>query len=249
MDSAALLNHKLTVAYLGTQYHGWQKTRMGPSIEEELEKALFRLLQHPVQLQAASRTDRGVHAEGQVVNFFCEERDLNKLERALRAILPPDISLLSLERAPDTFHPTLNCKGKEYHYQICNCEFQSPFIRALSWHFRYSLDFARMEEAAAYFVGEHDFSALSNERLLPEEAVRRIERISIIPFSDKRLRIEVAGTNFLYRMVRNLAGTIAYVGCGKISLKDASHILATRDRRLAGMTAPAHGLCLKRVFY
>lgn len=249
MDSPKVLNLKCVIAYLGTRYFGWQRTRMGPSIEESVEKSLQQFLHHPLTLQAASRTDRGVHAEGQVINFFTSFQDLPKLEKALRAILPPDISLLSLEEAPSTFHPTLDCKGKEYHYQICNGPFQSPFHRAVSWHFHTPLDLQRMRQASDLLIGEHDFSAFSNERLPSEEAVRRIDKLTILQLPENRLRIEVAGNNFLYRMVRNLVGTLVYMGCGKIELSELPKILQSRDRRLAGMTAPAHGLCLKKVFY
>lgn len=249
MDLAKPLNLKILIAYDGTRYFGWQKTRMGPSIEESLQAALEQYLHHPVALQAASRTDRGVHAQGQVVNFFTQVQDLKKLEKALRAILPVDISLVSLEEAPFAFHPTLDVTGKEYHYQVCNTAFQSPFHRAYSWHFRYPLDFELMEKAAQVLVGTHDFSAFSNERLSSEEATRTLTRISILPLPQERLRIEVAGNNFLYRMVRNLVGTLVYIGCGKISFNELPSILSSRNRELAGMTAPAHGLCLKQVFY
>ncbi len=249
MGSVEYSNIKCTIAYSGSRYFGWQKTREGPSIESALQESLERLLQHPVLLQAASRTDRGVHAEAQVVNFFSPTKDLSTLERALRATLPSDISLIRLEKAKVDFHPTLDCLSKEYHYQICNHFVQLPFYRAISWRFHYPLRLDLMQLAANDFIGFHNFTSLSNERVSEEKAFRRIFRISVCPLMDNRLKIEIEGESFLYKMVRNLVGTLVYVGCGKISLREASQILSSRDRRLAGVTAPSHGLCLKKVSY
>lgn len=242
-------NIKCILAYCGTQYLGWQKTRVGPSIEGVVEEALGKILQHPVMLQAASRTDRGVHAEGQVINFFSYPQPLKKLQQSLNALFPKDISSLSLEEAEESFHPTLDCRGKEYHYHICNCSFQSPFYQAFSWHYRIPLDLELMRQAASLLIGERDFSAFTNQRLPVEKAHRRVTRIAFHTLPDQRLRIEIEGASFLYKMVRNLVGTLVYIGSQKISLSMLPQILLSRDRRLAGMTAPAHGLCLKKVFY
>jgi tRNA pseudouridine38-40 synthase len=147
-------NLKLLLSYDGTSYLGWQKTAMGPSIEEELEKALSQILQHPVALQAASRTDAGVHAEGQVVNFFTEKEILQK---SINGVLPKDISVLKLEEAHEAFHPTIDCRGKEYHYFVCTGNTQLPFHRRFSWHFNFPLEVEKMKKAAALLVGKHDF--------------------------------------------------------------------------------------------
>lgn len=243
-----MFNNKAIIAYDGTHYLGWQKTKMGPSIEEMLERALKQVLQEEIVLQAASRTDRGVHAMGQVVNFFTNKSvNLEKLKISLQGVLPKDIVLLNLEEATSTFHPTLDCVEKEYHYTICNTPFQLPFHRNFSWHFRYPLDLAMMRQAAELIVGERDFSAFSNERL--EDSVRKVTEIKIEELSEGRILICVIGKSFLYKMVRNIAGTLVYIGCGKIALEELPRILESRDRRLSGMTAPAHGLCLKRVSY
>lgn len=236
------------LAYCGTRYFGFQKTKMGPSIEEELEKALEKILRHPVNIQAASRTDRGVHAEGQVINFLAEERwDLGKLREKLRGVLPKDISPLELMEAPKEFHPTLDNRGKEYHYHVCTSPVQLPFHREFSWHFHLPLDIEKMRQGAKLLEGRHDFSAFTCLRV--EDGVRRIESIEIEALSGNRLQIRVTGDNFLYKMVRTLVGTLVYVGCGKIGLEEVKSILESRERAKAGMTAPAHGLCLKKVFY
>lgn len=246
------MNIKLIVAYDGTHYLGWQKTKMGPSIEESLETALRRILQENTRLQAASRTDAGVHAEGQVVNFFSQKKNLNfkRLLKSLNDLLPKDISVLSIEPVLENFHPTLDCTGKEYHYQICNSPTQLPFFRHLSWHFPYPLDIEKMQEAALSFLGEHDFAAFTNVRIPRyENTTRKIDRLDILPLPDNRFKIVITGNHFLYKMVRNITGSLVYAGCGKLSEKEIPKILKSKDRTLAGITAPAHGLLLKQVFY
>ncbi len=237
-------NFKLIVAYEGSSYLGWQKTNMGQSIEGELEKALSQILHHPIKLQAASRTDAGVHAEGQVVNFFTGSAISLK---SLNSLLPKDISGLSLEKMDEKFHPTLDCLGKEYHYTLCFGPTQLPFHRSFSWHFPYPLDLEKMETAASALVGEHDFSSFCNER--QEDNLRHVNKIEILSLAPDRLKISVAGNRFLYKMVRNLVGTLVYVGCGKILSGEVLEILQSKDRARAGVTAPAHGLSLHKVIF
>lgn len=245
------MNIKLILAYFGLPFMGWQKTPMGPSIEESLETALQKILQHPVQLQAASRTDAGVHAKGQVVNFSTDkELDLKNLLRSLNRMLPKEISVVEAEACPDNFHPTLDTTKKEYHYLICHGPHQLPFHRHTSWHFPYSLNLDRMQKAARLLLGTHDFSAFCNERKLwDRDPVCTLESIAIHPLETNRLAIAIIGDHFLYKMMRNLAGTLAYAGCGKIDPEQIRAILAGKDRTQAGVTAPAHGLILHRVFY
>lgn len=246
-----MANFKLTLAYEGTRYLGWQKTKMGPSIEEELEKAIAQILHEEITLQAASRTDAGVHAACQIVNFFTK-KEINsyRLKRGINALLPKDISVLSLEEVEEAFHPTLSNIGKEYHYHICNGTVQLPFFRTTSWHFSYPLCIEKMKEGAKLLTGVHDFSAFCNDRsLYTKDTVREIFSIDIDPIEHERLRISVRGNHFLYKMVRNIAGTLIYVGCGKIAIDNLQNILKSQDRKQAGVTAPAHGLTLKEVFY
>ncbi len=240
-------NIKLLVAYQGTRYLGWQKTEMGLSIEEELEKSLSQILGHKVFLQAASRTDAGVHARGQVVNFFTPILiDLEKLQKSLNGTLPKDISIFRVEEAPLDFHPTLQARGKEYLYSVCLGEVQLPFWRYFSWHFGYPIQLDQIEKGARHLIGEHDFSALSNER--QESNRRTIFAISLEPSLDQ-LKIRVSGNNFLYKMVRNIVGTLLYIGCGKIEANALPLILESKQRSRAGVTAPAHGLILEKVNY
>lgn len=241
-------NIKLVLAYDGTRYLGWQKTKMGLSVEEALEKAIFQIVQHPVSLQAASRTDAGVHAEGQIVNFFTEKTlEEDRLCKSINALLPDDISALLAKEAPVSFHPTLDCRSKEYHYSLCLGATQLPFYRSFSWHFPYTLDIEAMQKGAGLLIGEHDFSSFTNEP--KENNVRELYRLDILPQEENRLKIVVAGNNFLYKMVRNIVGTLVYIGCGKLQIADLPKIIDSKDRTLAGVTAPARGLCLKQVNY
>lgn len=241
-------NLKAIIAYQGTTYLGWQKTRMGLSIEEVLQKTLEQILQHPIKLQAASRTDAGVHAKGQVVNFFTSHPiELRKLHHALLGLLPPDISVLFLEEKEPSFHPTLDCIGKEYHYYLCYGKVQLPFDRLTCWHYPYPLDIQEMKKASLSLIGKHDFSAFSNERT--DDAIREIFSLELFSKSIERLQISITGNNFLYKMVRNLVGTLVYVGCGKLKEGDIPKILESKERSLAGVTAPACGLFLEKVLY
>ena len=243
------MNYKLILAYEGTSYAGWQKTKEGPSIEALLQQKLETLLQHPISLQAASRTDAGVHSEGQVVNFFTQ-KPMNErtLKHRLNGLLPKTIAVLSAEQVPVEFHPTMDAIKKEYWYHICNRLTQSPFQRHTSWHFPYPLDSQAMRSAAKALLGSHDFSAFCNERRLWDRSpICCIESIEIE--ESGCLRIKIIGDHFLYKMARTIAGTLVYVGCGKLEASQIPDILNSKDRTQSGVTAPAHGLILKRVFY
>lgn len=253
MSKPANANIKLTVAYDGTHYLGWQKTNTGPSIEQTLEGALTKILQHDVHLQAASRTDAGVHAHGQVVNFITEKDlpHLDKFQNSINGLLPKDITIIAIEAAAHSFHPTLDCTGKEYHYHLCFDSVQMPHQRLYAWHYPYPLDVALMRECVSKIVGKRDFKAFCNAKKNEPYAdhVRDLQSIQIIDLPNNCLRFELKGANFLYKMVRNIVGTLVYVGCGKIDSSDLSSILESADRTLAGMTAPAHGLFLSKVTY
>lgn len=246
-------NLKLTIAYDGRNYLGWQKTQEGPSIEESLERVLEQILQQPLSLQAASRTDAGVHAVGQVVNCLPEtlRPTPERLHIALNSLLPDDIRILNVEQAQENFHPTLDCKEKEYHYWISNGPVQLPQNRFYSWHVHTPFDLAAMDQAAKLLTGTHDFAAFCNaiQETEYENTIRTIHSLELVRHPGKRLQIIVRGSNFLYRMVRNLAGTLADIGRGKMSLDSLESLFEHGKRAEAGVTAPAHGLTLFRVYY
>lgn len=245
-------NIQLILAYDATHFLGWQKTPLGPTIEESLEKVLSQILQEKIHLQAASRTDAHVHAEGQSVNFFTHKDSLSlpKLLQGINALLPPSIVALHIEEKPLSFHPTLDNFGKKYQYFVCNTPYQLPKHRFFSWHVKPSLNLDAMKKAAKHLLGTHDFSAFCNDRsLLDKDPTCTLYSIEIIPIEEHRFKFSIIGNRFLYRMMRNLVGTLVYVGQGKILPEQVKEILFQQKRSLAGITAPAHGLQLTQVFY
>lgn len=246
-------NIKLIVAYDGTAYLGWQKTRMGPNIESTLQETIEQIVQHPTPLQAASRTDAGVHAEGQVINFLTSKThlDLNKLRISLNSLLPKNITVLQTEEMPLSFHPTLDSIGKEYRYFICFGPTQLPYHRFYSWHVPYSLNIQAMQKALPSLVGLHDFSAFCNVKKNAHysDYIREIQQLDIVELENNRLCFRIRGNHFLYKMVRNIVGTLIYIGRQKLAFNIIPMILQSRYRPEAGMTAPARGLFLHKVYY
>ncbi len=253
MNQENLQNIKLVIAYDGTAYLGWQKTETGKSIEGALQAAIEQILQHPVTLQAASRTDAGVHAHGQVVNFFTNKPlgQLDRLFHSINCLLPNDIVVLEAHHAPISFHPTLHCIGKEYRYALCYARTQLPQLRNYSWHYPYELDVDKMRESAEQFIGRYNFSAFCNmkKNASYDDYHREVTAITILELPEKRLEIFVEGNHFLYKMVRNIVGTLVYVGKGALPVDCVTRILSSQDRTQAGITAPANGLSLHRVIY
>ena len=239
------------LAYEGTRYLGWQKTLFGPTIQGELEKALSLLLRETTPVEAASRTDAGVHARGQVIHFLTEkDLEISRFMHSVNALLPNDIVLLQLEQAVDTFHSTLDAHCKEYHYLLSVGPVQIPSNRFFSWHVPKPLDIFAMQEGAQYLLGKHDFSAFCNDRkLLEVDPVCHLQGLCVEKLNDFQMRIRTVGNRFLYKMVRNLVGTLVYVGCGKMSVSSLTGILKAKMRANAGVTAPAHGLVLERIVY
>lgn len=246
-------NIKLVISYDGTDFFGWQATSSGPSIETSLQDVLSLILQEPIVLQAASRTDRGVHAEGQVVNFFTKKEHLecSKLQAGLNSLLPKSIRVLFVEEMALSFHPTLDAVGKQYVYDIFTGEVLSPKYRFHAWHVPDLINQDAMYQAAEILTGKHDFSSFCNARknLQYVTKERTLFHLQIQPVCDNLLKILVYGDHFLYKMVRNLVGTLVYAGRGKISLTQIPLILESKWRPLAGMTAPAHGLTLEKIYY
>jgi tRNA pseudouridine38-40 synthase len=243
----------LRVAYDGGAYFGWQETLFGPTIEGMLKAALEKILREPITLQAASRTDRGVHAAGQIVNFTPKRMpgDLKKLLKSLNSLLPKDIVVQEAALAPDSFHPTLDCVAKEYRYFITTRAFQPPHQRHYAWHYPHPLEIEAMRLAASALLGKRDFRTFCNQQKKNSYAdtVRQLNRISIDYVDDHLLSIQVVGNHFLYNMVRNIVGTLAMIGAHRLDKDSIPAMLAHKRREHAGVTAPAHGLSLWQVFY
>ncbi len=248
-------NIKLILAYDGREFLGWQKTPMGPSIEDALQCVLEQILQHPTPLQAASRTDAGVHATGQVINFFTSKLrvDLQRLKKSLNALLPKSLVVRAIEESPFSFHPTLDCVKKEYRYFICRGETQAPPHRFYSWHVPHPLDFSLVEQGASFLRGRHDFSAFCNTQKNAHytnfvREISKLERVDV-DIEANRFYFCIQGNHFLYKMVRNLVGTLIDVGRGKFPVDCLPTLLESGERSQGGVTAPAHGLFLHEIFY
>ena len=243
------MRFKLIVEYDGTDYHGWQIQPNGPTIQGVLEDAIRQMLGESVRVAAAGRTDAGVHAAGQVVSFSLQ-RDVSpdRLLLGLNALTPRDISAREVEVVPDDFDPRRAARSRVYVYRIWNARWPSPFWRRYAWHVARPLDAERMRAAAAYLIGEHDFTSFQAAGCDADHPVRRVVR-SEIESAAPLLTYTIEATAFLRHMVRNIIGTLVEVGSVQRDVDDLPRLLVARNRTLAGPTVPACGLCLMRVNY
>ncbi len=238
---------KLTVAYDGTAYVGWQMQPNGVSIEEVLNKALQKLLKEDVEVIGASRTDSGVHADANVAVFDTESRiPADKFKFALNEFLPGDVVIEESEEVPLTYHPRkVNCV-KTYEYRILNRKLPLPKERDYAYFYYYDLDADKMRRAAEVLLGEHDFRSFCSIRTDVEDTVRRITDVSLTREGDL-ITFRISGTGFLYNMVRIIVGTLVKIGGGILPEDSMKEILEARDRAKAGPRAPAMGLTLKSI--
>ncbi len=243
-------NIKLTLQYDGTAYHGWQTQLNAPTVQETLEGAIEQITKAKPKLFGSSRTDAGVHAKGFVCNFKSETNiPIEKLPIALNTCLPDDIVCVSAEDVDLGFNSRFSAHKKCYTYYISNSKFPNPFMRNYSWHFPYKLDIEKMKIATSAFIGEHDFIGFAASGFTVKTTVREIYSLDVEKQEDNMIKITVVGNGFLYNMVRIIAGTLAFVGTGKIDPLDMPEIIKSKDRKRAGITAPAQGLYLTEVYY
>jgi tRNA pseudouridine38-40 synthase len=247
------LKFKLTIAFDGSAYHGWQSQKSGKGVQDRIELALAKLFGNAPRVQGSSRTDAGVHARGMVAHFELPRADfrmpVKHLALAINACLPDDIRVLSAVRAAAGFHARFDASGKQYRYQVWNHRAMNPLLRSQAWHVPRPLDLTTMREAAACFIGRHDFrSFTSNRGGELNDAVRSLTRCEIRR-GGARITFIIEGEGFLYKMCRGIVGTLVQAGCGRFSVDDVSSMLARHDRRVSGMNAPARGLVLWKVFY
>lgn len=246
-------NIKLVLEYDGSQFHGFQKQPHHPTVQEVLEKALSKLLNQKTKISAASsRTDAGVHAEHQVVNFkTSSSRSLEQIQKGLNALLPKTVAIKQIKEVPADFHARYSAKSKMYEYHIWNHPIRSPLLAGKTVHFPYALNLAMMRKGALLLKGRHDFRsfcAAGSTAMEKGNTVRVIHQFTLRKRGDLII-FKVAANGFLYHMVRNLVGTLLELGQGHISLTDLKAILHSKDRKLAGVTAPAAGLVLVDVTY
>lgn len=246
-----MARYRMLIAYDGTNYGGWQVQPNATTIQETIQAVMKQILQEDCWITGSGRTDAGVHALGQVAHFDLSKAiDSKKLQISMNSLLPEDIRILSLEETEPDFHARYSAKKKIYHYHI-TIGVRHPFKRHYSTHFPYSLDIDLMKEASKHFIGTHDFTSFANEASAgsaAKNAVRTIDRIDIVP-EEQGIRLEFEGNGFLYKMVRNIVGTLIEVAAARRSIEEIPLILKAKDRRKAGKAAPGHGLFLVKVDY
>jgi len=243
------VNIKLTVEYDGTNYHGWQIQTTGETIQSVLERAVSTFLRKSTRITGSGRTDAGVHALGQVVNFFSDkEYEPHRIRRALNALTPFDITIKEVAIVPDSFDARRDGRSRVYEYHILNRPTPSPFHLNRAWHVHQPLDVNAMREAIPCLIGEHDFSSFRAAGCDAEHPVRKVYANSLDRCGEL-LVYTIEATAFLRHMVRNIIGTVAEVGLGLRTPQSFVELLEVRDRTKAGVTAPAHGLFLVEVKY
>ena len=240
---------KLVVAYDGTNYHGWQVQDNGITIEEVLNRTISELVQEDIKVIGASRTDARVHACGNVAVFDTESRiPGDKFSFALNQRLPEDIRIQESCEVDADFHPRYADTVKTYEYNILNRRFELPSKRLYAAFCYYPMDIERMNQAAAYLVGEHDFKSFCSAGAQVQTTVRTIYAVNVTK-EDDMVHIRITGNGFLYNMVRIIAGTLMQVGTGLMEPEQVKEILEARDRSKAGPTAVAKGLTLVEIRY
>lgn len=241
---------KLIIEYDGTRYVGWQVQPNGPSVQAEVERALETLQKAPRRVTAAGRTDAGVHALGQVASFFeAEPLPVKAYVQGMNALLPPDVAVRAASLEPDGFDARRSASGKRYRYRIENRPVRAPLARLVAWEQFRPLDPAAMRAAAVHLLGRHDFACFQASDCVCEHAVREMRRCQVTGERGGSIDLVLEATAFVKHMVRNITGTLVEVGLGKRPPESLKALLLTRDRTLAGPTAPPQGLCLEEVFY
>jgi tRNA pseudouridine38-40 synthase len=245
-------NIQIALEYEGTNYYGWQHQKNTPyTIQDIVENALSKVLREKVKVTAAGRTDSGVHAQAQIANFITKSRTSpSKLQYSVNCILPEDIKITAIRVVRTDFHSRYSAKSKTYRYTILNRGYPAVFLRNRAYFYpRHHLNIRLMQEATGYLIGEHDFTSFKNGADGGDKScVRNIKSIKIKKDGDF-IYLDFAGNGFLRNMIRNIAGTLIQVGEGTLRPGAIKRILYSKNRKLAGPTAPACGLCLLKVGY
>ncbi len=244
---------RLLIAYEGTKYAGWQVQKVGVGVQEKVEDVLKRYFPSTPRLHSSSRTDAGVHALAMIAHVEIPRAEFRmtpeKLLLALNAYLPEDIRVMSATRVRADFHARFDATGKQYRYFVWNHAAMNPLLRSQAWHVPQKLDLKAIRSAAPLLLGKHDFKSFAaNRNYEMETTTRTLTRCDVVR-KGPLLAFIIEGDGFLYKMCRGIVGTLIQIGLGKFGAGDLKQMLHARDRRAAGMTAPAHGLVLWKVFY
>lgn len=242
-------NIALKIKFNGTNYHGWQVQKTDVTVAGTLESALTRLCGHTVKVSGCGRTDAGVHAEVYCANFRSETGiPTDRLPYAINALLPEDIAVQQAVYAPSDFDANLSCVKKEYTYRIICSRIRDPFYAGRAYLYPRTLDIGAMKEAAAHFVGTHDFAAVRSVGTVTKTTVRTMYWYDVERMGSA-VELRACASGFLYNMARAMAGTLVYVSEGKLSAADIPRLLERGDRRLTGPTLPPDGLYLTKLWY
>ena len=243
-------NFKITIEYDGSAYHGWQRQAEDRTIQGEIENALMTMTGDRFTVTGSGRTDAGVHALNQTANFRCATSlTPEAFLKGLNSLLPEDIVITSCKVVPEKFHARFDVKSKVYHYRILNRLLPAAISRQYAWHIRKKLDLNAMKQALCYIIGSHDFKAFEGSGSPRASSIRCIINADFVKTDSDYLVLRIEGDGFLKFMVRNIVGTLVDVGLDKITPDDFKQILLSKNRDLAGITAPAHGLFLMEVKY
>jgi tRNA pseudouridine38-40 synthase len=242
-------NIKLIIAYDGTNYYGWQKQKNKKTIQGEIEQAIYKILNHPIKLIGASRTDAHAHAIAQVANFITTSKiPLDNLKKALNSILTKDIVIKKISQVSLDFNARKSATSREYKYCILNSKEYDPFILRTSYYYPYKLNIARMRKAAKMLIGTHDFAAFANNIKENKNTLRNVKKISISK-KGSLVTIRIKANSFLTGMIRNIVGTLIKVSEDKVLLEDIKEMLKTGKRKSGIPTLPANALTLIKVEY
>lgn len=242
-------NLKITIQYNGKNYCGWQRQPNSLGIQGNIENAIYEITKEKVKLIGSGRTDAGVHAFGQVANFKIDsDFPIEKMAIAINSQLKRSIRIKHAQEVAEDFHSRYHCKSKTYIYIIENSEQGSAIYRNLTYHVPQPLDIKKMQQAADYLVGEHDFSSFKSSGTSSKSSVRTIYAAQVLK-EQERVIIQLTGNGFLYNMVRIISGTLLEIGLGNMQPEQMKEILEAKDRQKAGKTLPAYGLYLMNAEY
>ncbi len=239
----------LTIQYDGSAYHGWQVQKNAVSVQQVFQDAIEKVFSKRLDVKGCSRTDTGVHA-----NMYCVSIDTDmsiddeSVVRALNTYLPSDIAVVDCKQVDDDFHPRYNCKSKQYVYKLYNGKIRNPFLTNYAYHYRYPIDVDYLNQQAKAYIGKHDYCGFCSIKSDVEDTVRNVYAFDVWRDGDM-VYFKVEADGFLYNMVRIMVGTLLFVSEGKIKKDELSSVIASKDRKRAGKTAPPQGLYLDKVNY
>jgi len=241
---------KLTIAFDGTNYHGWQIQKEKPTVQQVLRDTISMVLNRPIILHGSGRTDAGVHALGLVAHFATDAvLPVDTLCKAVNSLIPKDIVIKKAEEVDGRFNARYSAKSRTYWYLIWNSSQRCAFLQRYAWHVSAPLNIEAMKQAAAVLIGVHDFASFQGSDRENGHAVREVRRVACKKMRQHLVIFSITANAFVKHMVRNIVGTLVDVGTGKISTESFESILLKKDRSAAGITAPPHGLFLRKVHY